>query len=155
VLVILSVMALFMMPALGQWIDNYRIKQAARGVVSDLQFAKMKAMSLGHFCTITFTSAGYTIFDDADNDYIHDGGEEIFKTVVIASEYKHVVLDSARSAPDGVAITGDVLAFTARGLPRLNTGAFGGGIIYLKHTKNNKGREISVTQAGRIRMTEY
>jgi len=155
VLVILSVMALFMMPAIGEWIDNYRIKQAARGVISDLQFAKMKGMSLGHLCTINFTSTGYTIFDDVDSDYIQDAGEETLKVVIIGNEYKHVVFDSAMSAPDSIAINGDVLAFTARGLPKLNNGAFGAGSIYLKHTKTNKGRHILVTQAGRIRVTEY
>jgi len=161
VLLVLSVMALFMVPAIGRWLDNYRLKQAARGVVSDLQYAKIKAMSLGRLCTIAFTSTGYTIFDDANNNYLQDNpdeepdGEKTLKRVAISDQYRHVVFDSTRSDPDGVDISGDVLAFTARGLPMLTGGAVGMGSIYLRHTRTNKCQRVRIVQAGRIRITEY
>ena len=45
VMAIVAIMAVFMAPAIGEWLDNYRVRQTARDIVSNLQFAKMKAIS--------------------------------------------------------------------------------------------------------------
>lgn len=45
VMAIVAIMALFVAPAIGQWLDNFRIRQAARDISSTLQQAKMKAIS--------------------------------------------------------------------------------------------------------------
>jgi Tfp pilus assembly protein FimT len=42
---IVAIVALFVAPAIGQWVDNFRIRQAARDISSTLQQAKMKAIS--------------------------------------------------------------------------------------------------------------
>jgi prepilin-type N-terminal cleavage/methylation domain-containing protein len=158
VLAIIGVMALFMVPALGQWVDGFRIKQAARDVSSDLQFAKMKAMALGHYCAITFNPGGnsYTVYDDADNDCVQDGGEEVFKVINIPGEYKQVTYDStAGISGDGVDFTGNSLAFDARGIPRQGNGALSPGSVYLIHSANNIGRQVVVSSGGRVRITDY
>jgi Tfp pilus assembly protein FimT len=38
-------MGMCLAPAIGEWLENFRIRQAARDIVSNLQFAKMKAIS--------------------------------------------------------------------------------------------------------------
>ena len=45
VLAIIALMGILMAPAIGEWMDNYRIKQATRDVVSTLQLARMRAIS--------------------------------------------------------------------------------------------------------------
>jgi prepilin-type N-terminal cleavage/methylation domain-containing protein len=45
VLAIIGIMALFLAPAIGEWLDNYRIRQAGREIVSHLQVAKIRAIS--------------------------------------------------------------------------------------------------------------
>ena len=45
VMAMVGIMALFVAPAIGQWIDNFRIRQAVRDISSTLQQAKMKSIS--------------------------------------------------------------------------------------------------------------
>ena len=45
VMAIIAIMGLFMAPAIGEWLDNYRIRQAARDIASHLQLAKIRAIS--------------------------------------------------------------------------------------------------------------
>jgi prepilin-type N-terminal cleavage/methylation domain-containing protein len=61
VLAIVGIMALFMAPAIGEWIDNFRIKQAAREISSTLQQAKMQ--------TISTKTANSVAFDTTNNTY--------------------------------------------------------------------------------------
>lgn len=45
VMAIVVIMSLFMVPSLVEWLDNYRVRQGARDIVSHLQFAKMRAIA--------------------------------------------------------------------------------------------------------------
>jgi len=45
VMAIVAIMGLYLSPAIGEWLDNYRIRQATRDIVSHLQFAKIRAIS--------------------------------------------------------------------------------------------------------------
>ena len=54
VMAIMAIMGLFMAPAIGEWIDNYRIRQTARDISSTLQEAKMKAISTKTQHSVTF-----------------------------------------------------------------------------------------------------
>jgi prepilin-type N-terminal cleavage/methylation domain-containing protein len=57
VMAIVGIMALFMAPAIGEWIDNFRIRQAARDIASTLQQAKMQTISTRTSHSVTFTPA--------------------------------------------------------------------------------------------------
>jgi prepilin-type N-terminal cleavage/methylation domain-containing protein len=62
VLAIVAIMGLFFAPAIGEWLDNYRIRQAARDIVSHLQLAKIRAIS---------SSLEYRVrFDLANDEYL-------------------------------------------------------------------------------------
>jgi prepilin-type N-terminal cleavage/methylation domain-containing protein len=60
VMAIIGIMALFMAPAIGEWVDNYRIRQAARDIASTLQLAKMQAVSTRLPDAVNFTLADGT-----------------------------------------------------------------------------------------------
>jgi len=138
--VVMSIIALLgvcLAPAIGEWLDNFRIKQAAREVQSDLQFARMKAISTGRFCTILFnynvggTQYDYVIFPDYDNDRVldsvdvgdldGDGDQEnettdIFKTMRLRDAFRHVSFDTSQSV-DGITFTNNKFAFNGQGRP--------------------------------------
>jgi prepilin-type N-terminal cleavage/methylation domain-containing protein len=45
VMSIIAIMGVCLAPAIGEWLEDFRIRQAARDIVSNLQFAKMRAIS--------------------------------------------------------------------------------------------------------------
>jgi prepilin-type N-terminal cleavage/methylation domain-containing protein len=84
VMAIIAIMGLLIAPALGRWVDNFRIRQVAREISSDLQFAKMKSISSGVRYTIVFIAGDcilaqpgspcvmdrYVIFPDYNSDMV-------------------------------------------------------------------------------------
>jgi hypothetical protein len=144
---------------------------------SDLQFAKMKAIGMGQSCAVVFNQGGYAyvIFPDYDNDLEldnvnigdldGDGDQEnettdIFK---MASLKRNVVFDTAQGGGDGIdfPIVGGhpAVTFNLQGMPRDINGPLTGGSsppgIFLQNTKNNKGRQITISAAGRVASNEY
>ena len=181
VLSIVAIAAVFMAPALGEWLDNYRVRQAAREVLSDFQFAKMKAISMGRYCSIVFnkdvggSQYSYVIFPDYDNDLIldttdagdldGDGDQEnesadILKMVRLGNSFRNVAFDPSEGSGDGITFLNNAngkpsIAFNGQGLPKRASGAFGAGSVFLKNTKNNRGLKIVLSSAGRIRIEDY
>ena len=168
VMAIIGIMALFMTPSIGDWVQNYRIKQAARDIASDLQFARMKAISARKYCTVAFTATGYVIFPDYDNDLVldtanigdldGDGDQEnettdIYKQVTLS----RVVFDTAQSdgGNDGINFINNAVAFDSRGMPRDDTGNFQSGTVFIINPAIEKGRRVDVTSAGAVSITEY
>ena len=173
VMAIVAIMALFLAPAIGEWVDNFRIRQAAREMSSDLQFAKMKAISMGRNCAIVFNQGGYAyiIFPDYDNDLVLDSVDvdidgdgdmenettDIFKT---ASLSRNVVFDTTQGGGDGIDfpdVSGSpAVAFNPKGMPRDGNGPLAASqSIFLQNTKNNKGQQVTISAAGRVGTNEY
>ena len=164
VLAIVAIMGLFMAPAIGEWVDNFRIRQAARGMSSDLQFAKMKAISTGVRYTVVFdvggTTYSYVIFPDYDNDLVLDAGSEtndILKSVLFG---RNISYDIAQSGGiDFPAVSGHpAVAFNRSGLPIENFPVVpltNPRNIYLLNTKNNKHLQVTISPSGRIGINEY
>jgi len=179
VMAIVAIMGLFLAPAIGEWVDNFRIRQAGREMSSDLQFAKMKAIGSGKNCSVVFkqdvggTEYAYVIFPDYDNDLVldtvdvgdldGDGDQEnettdIFK---MASLSRNVVFDTTQGGGDGIDFpdvgTHPAVAFNPKGMPRDNSGSVPMplSVIFLKNTKNNKGRQVAISPAGGISTNEY
>jgi prepilin-type N-terminal cleavage/methylation domain-containing protein len=129
VMAIVGIMALFMAPAIGEWMDNFRIRQAARDIASTLQQAKMQAISTRQARTVTFTPA--------DGTYqITPGGSvmQISRGVTIA-------------ATD---FTGNAIQFSTTGTSSSPSSTAG---IYINNTKGTQYRVI-VTPSGNISMRE-
>jgi prepilin-type N-terminal cleavage/methylation domain-containing protein len=182
VMAIIALMGLFIAPTIGEWLDNYRVRQAAREVLSDLQFAKMKAISgnFRRYCTITFniTVAGtpydYIVYPDYNNNHQLDGNvgdldgdgiqeneeNDIFKRVRLNDSFRHVAFDPSRGGGDGITFINNdkgepSIAFDNQGLPRKTGGGFGSGTVFLKNMRNNKCIKVVVSSVGRIKIEEY
>ena len=166
VLAIVGIMALFMAPAIGEWIDNYRIRQTAREMSSDLQLAKIKAISMGRNCTVVFqkdvsgTQYAYVIFPDYDNDLVLDAGTETTDIIKKAVLKRNIAFDTSQGGGDGIDFP-DVdnhpaVAFNPRGLPKDSAGPLGNPeSIFIQNTKNDKKRRVTLSPAGGISSNEY
>jgi len=183
VMAIVGIMALFIAPAIGEWLDNYRIRQAARDVSSDLQFAKMKAIGSGVRYTVVFnetvagTQYSYVIFPDYNSNFQLDGDvgdvdgdgtnenetNDILKLALLG---RNISFDPAQGGTDGIDIPDfnghPTIAFDRSGLPRDNSGRLldqtipgNQESIFLRNTKNNKHQQITISLAGRIGINEY
>jgi prepilin-type N-terminal cleavage/methylation domain-containing protein len=178
VMAIVAIIGLFMAPAIGGWLDNFRIRQAAREMSSDLQFAKMKAISTGFRCTVVFNANGYVVFPDYDNDMVlnnvnigdidGDGDQENETTDILKSALlgRNISFDTTQGGGDGIdfptvpASGLPTVAFNRTGLPIEQSGGQSGPVtadrsIYLQNTKNNKHLRVTVSPSGRIAINEY
>lgn len=160
VMAIVGIMALFMAPAIGEWLDNFRIRQAAREISSDLQFARMKAISTGQYCTVAFNANGYVIFPDYDKDLKLDAGNETNDILKVSLLEPNISFDTAQGGGTGIdcpVVNGQpAIAFDRSGLPRDNAGRLGNSAsIYIQNTKNKKRQQITISPSGRISINEY
>ena len=168
VMAIIGIMSIFMTPGIGEWVQNYRIKQAARDMASDFQFAKLKAISISRqkYCTVTFTITvngvlyDYIVYSDDNHNLEYDAGEEIFKSVIMNNEHRNVALDTSQGGGDGITFANNAnsqpsVGFDSRSLPRDTQGNFQNGTVFMINSSNNKARRVDVTPAGAISIAEY
>ena len=76
VIAIIGIMAAIAAPSYRTFMAQKRLTGAARQVMSDLMYARMKAVSKNNECKVFFVNDHqYTILDDVDNDGTADSGE--------------------------------------------------------------------------------
>lgn len=159
---IIAILSAIAVPGFSRWIPNYRLKSAARDVVSNFQSAKLIAIKKGINCSITFnktiggTTYDYVVYEDADNDLEYDAGEQVVNQVVLSEHYAGVSFDTAQGGGDGLGFTDNdnalpSTAFRLNGLTRDNGGGSGAGTVFLINTQN-KTASIRVSAAGNVRI---
>lgn len=167
VIAIIGVIAAIAIPNIISWIPTIRVNSAARDLVSEMQLARMKAVSERNDYVITFDTANnqYKIYDDNDNDFSTAGAEasELLKTVNLPSGIQFGYI--AGKNPSNDDITGSV-QFGATSSPIRETFIPNGtanlmGSVYLIPTEDIAGsrrdrqRAITVIQTGRIKLWKY
>ena len=73
VMAMVAILALFVAPAIGQWLDNFRIRQGARDISSTMQQAKMQAISTKTQQTVTFDTNNDTYVFSGENKAVPRG----------------------------------------------------------------------------------
>lgn len=68
VMSIIAIMGVCLAPAIGEWLENFRIRQAARDIVSNLQYAKIKAISSRMEHRVCFDLANDTYHLEKNDD---------------------------------------------------------------------------------------
>jgi len=141
VMAIIAIMGLFFAPAIGEWLDNYRIRQAARDIVSALNLAKMKAI---------FSCREWRVAFDTDTEtYQLQQGNLPQKSTAWDSE-------ESKRVPRNVDIVKEASGFgTSRNNVEFNpnsTSTFGS--IFLENTKGKRYRIVILGSTGRVRMKE-
>jgi len=130
VMVIIAIGATLMVPAIGSWIPNYRLRAATRDIVSTMRTAQMKAVSMNKDFQIRFIDTkSYILEYQTTSGWIADGAQQNLPTGV----------EITRFPPDN------------RFLFNPNSTASTGSLT-LKNSKNNT-RTISLTTStGRIKV---
>jgi Tfp pilus assembly protein FimT len=132
---------------------------AARQLHSDIQLARLRAVSRNVRCGVVFSAGpSYTLFVDENTDnqyeYTDDGNsendEELIKTFNLGNEYQAVQFDTSQFG-DGISFTDNILVMTPRGVPTYVGGEQG---VYLVNEKG-EGRKIIVNGVGGVRLEKY
>lgn len=157
---IIAILSAVAVPGFSRWIPNYRLKNAARDVVSNFQLAKLTAIKKGVNCTITFnqviggTTYDYVVYEDANNNLEYDAGEQVVNQVAFSEHYAGVSFDTTQGGGDGLLFMDNdnslpSTAFRLNGLTRDNAGGSGAGTVFLKNGQN-KTASIDVSAAGNV-----
>jgi prepilin-type N-terminal cleavage/methylation domain-containing protein len=134
------------------------LKGAARQVYSDIQLARLRAVSnnIPYGLDFDSTSDDYIVFQDADGSFQYEVGEPIVKRVQFAAGYgfAEVAFDANYGGGDGVTLSGgsvvNAFSFSTRGLPSPT------GDVYLRNQKNpGEGRRILIHPMGGASIEEY
>jgi len=134
------------------------LKAAARQVYSDIQLARLRAVSRNVPCGLDFDSTAddYIVFQDANGSFQYEAGETIVKRVQFAAGYgfADVSFDANYGSGDGVTFSSGGVAnafcFSTRGLPSPT------GDVYLRNQKNPpEGRRILVHRMGGASIEQY
>jgi prepilin-type N-terminal cleavage/methylation domain-containing protein len=128
-----------------------RLNGAARQLYSDIQLARLQAVSENGRCGLAF-SAGptYTVFRDNNpaNSQYDAGNEQVIKSVNLANEYPNVQFDTSQGGGDGISFADNSFSMTPRGLATIQ------GTVYLINEKG-EGRSIVVNNMGSVRLEKY
>ena len=145
----IALISLIAIPNVIGMLPDYRLRSAAHDLFSNFQKAKLEAVKRNINTAVCFSAGGYTVFVDADDDFVQDGGED----VVVAtnwSDYKdvsvtlgNVTFDNSSGQP--------CIAFQPNGIPVDNGGGSASGTAPIDNT-NGKVTNVMVTQAGNIRI---
>jgi type IV fimbrial biogenesis protein FimT len=160
-IVVLAILAAVAVPGFSVWLPNYRLKAAARDMVSNFQLAKLTAVKRNTNCAITFNQAigartyDYVVYVDSDKDLEYDAGEEVI-TRKCWTDYGSTSYDFSKGGGDGLSFTQNgeglpSIAFQAKGFPINNIGGLGMGTVFLKNT-NNRATSVILSSAGNIRI---
>jgi len=134
------------------------LKGAARQVYSDIQLARLRAVSRNVSCGLDFDSTAddYIVFQDANGSFEYEVGETIVKRVQFAGGYgfADVSFDANYGGGDGVTFSSggvvNAFCFSTRGLPSPT------GDVYLRNQKNPaEGRRILVHRMGGASIEQY
>ena len=148
---LIAVISAFAVPTFINWLPDYRLRSAAHDLLSNFQKAKLEAVKRNLRCGVVFASAGtgYTVFVDANENYLFDGEDTIVQ--VAWSDYKSVSIDAGNTTFANNGSGNPCIAFRSNGMPTNPGGGFGSGTARLTNT-NGKKTEIIVSQAGNIRI---
>ena len=136
---------------------------AARQLYSDIQLARLQAVSRNVWCGMVF-SAGptYTVFVDENKDSLYDytddgdpsNDEEVVKTFNLGTEYSGVQFDTAHSG-DGISFANNTFVMTPRGVPPPEDIAVADEEGIFLVNEKGEGRRIMVNGVGNVRLEKY
>jgi len=82
VFVIIAIGAALMVPNMGAWLPNYRLRSATRDFVSTMRVAQMRAVSNNLEYRVSITGGNYTLQRNTLGNWINDGDTKTLPTGV-------------------------------------------------------------------------
>lgn len=161
VVAILSILTVTAVPTIMNRIPDYRLKGAARDVVSCLQQAKMRAVKDNTHVIVALDPANNSYFAFVDNDKATSGNPPEFNSdgtdpddIKIMKKVMPLGVDFYNSTfQTHPASTLRYISFDSRGMPRQIQGGtgFGNGSIFMKNN-NSLYLKVVVNLSGNIRI---
>ena len=139
---IIGILAAVSVPSVISWRENAQLGRAARDVYSDFQRAKLEAVKRNTWCSLDFTSGGYSVFVDSNRNRNLDDDETILSTISW-SDY-----GTAGPKANENTFIGNPIAFGGDGLVK---GGVLNGSIVLEDKRGNE-TSVCVSCAGNIRI---
>lgn len=166
-LIVISILITLVTIAIAEvvgWIPGVKVNSAARDLVSEMQLARMEAVSKRNDYVITFdtTNNRYSIYNDSNNNFATAGAEsgELIKSVDLPSGIQFGYI-SGVTGPDGNAISGSIAFGSSRETFKPNGTAIQSGTVYLIPTKDiaivrkDRQRAVTVLQTGRVKLFRH
>ncbi|MBF0101935.1 MAG: GspH/FimT family pseudopilin [Desulfobacterales bacterium] len=154
---IISILVAMASPEIQRLLPDYRLKSAAREIMSDLQLAKLSAIRRNEICVMTFdvANSSYKVFIDLNDNYHYDTGDTLVRELNL-DQFINVDFDLTQGGGDGITFTpnnsGDPhIAFRPNGIPRSYNAGFSQGSVFLVNS-NQKHYRVIVSLAGNIRI---
>jgi len=160
VMVLIGLMTTFAIQRYTDWLPNYRLKKAARGVYGAAMKAKGEAVKRNINCALTFnqsvsgTTNVYVVYEDLNGNCEFDTGETVIKKMEKWPD--KVSLDTSQGGGDGLSFTDNddgnpTISFRPNAIPTANGGGLANGSAYLINT-NGQTKEVVINRAGSIRI---
>lgn len=166
-IVVIAIIVSIGIPSLLSYRQKAQLAKATRDVYAGLQRTKMEATRNNRFCVFSFSQVtvngrtyGFHVFvDESDpRNFVYNDGVDTFVTGFSETDYPSVQIDNDYGGGDGMTFPdvagAPVIAFAPDGLPKNLDGTLSSGSLYVNDGSEN-GRQISVSLAGSIQMTQY
>jgi len=163
---IFAILLSIAIPGMINWRQKAQLGKAARDVYGVMQKAKMEATRTNTYCVVRFAQqivngTNYDFFIFLDNssprNLVFDAGTDEFLTGYVRSDYPGISYDTGKGVSGFTLPTvggKPTVAFAPDGFPKDSVGNLTSGSIFFKDTGVN-GREINVSQAGFIKISQY
>jgi len=123
VMVIIGILAAFFAPNISAWLPSYRLRSAARDLVSTMRTGQMKAVSTNLTYRVSFTlPATYVLeYRDTMNNWVQEGNTTNLPSGISISALSLSTGTNAQFNPNATSSSGSVTLRNNRGTERLLT----------------------------------
>ncbi|PXF60357.1 MAG: hypothetical protein C4B58_00540 [Deltaproteobacteria bacterium] len=150
VTVVIGVLAAFALPNIIDWLPNYRLKAAARDLVSNMQKARMQAVKENSNIVVRFNDGikpGFYYFD-TNNDAAFTTGENRIDFSSYGSDVDYGTGNAASNWNGDNCAQAVSITYNSRGTSNAGT-------IYIQNQDNDICYAITTRSTGSIKMRKY
>jgi len=120
VFIIIGIGAALLTPNIGPWLSNYRLRSAARDIVSTMRTAQMKAVSTNMEYRVFFPDASSYILQRNTGGFIDEGATQTIPTG-ISVDLSNLPGNNAQFNPNSTCSIGSVTLTNTKGRQRTIT----------------------------------
>ena len=123
IMLIIAVLAAFFAPNIGAWLPNFRLRSAARDVVSTMRTAQIKAVStnLSYRVSFTLPSSYILQYRNTLGNWVNEGVTENFPSGITIGAINFNTGNTAEFNANSTSSSGSVRIQNTRGAIRLLT----------------------------------
>lgn len=160
VLIILAVLAAVAIPAFSVWLPDYRLRNAARDLYSNLQLAKMGSVNKNKDWAVIFnrdgSPAGYSIASGRGGNGVWEGpaGDDPIEKIVDLTVYKGVRYGHGNANETLGGTFDDEISYNNNRVVFNSRGTCSAGYVYLQNERNTA-YAVGTRSSGEIRLRKW